>query len=87
MIMAKKNNKKAKETIFTSLITIVGVFVMMLKTNWFLTLIIVAIVPPAAAIALSIMKISKRQEEEPIKKWDYLVLVCNSLWTFYILLR
>ena len=47
-------------SILTSIITIVGVFVMMLKTNWFLTLVIVAIVPPAAAIALSIMKVSKK---------------------------
>ncbi len=47
-------------SVLTSIITIVGVFVMMLVTNWFLTLIIVLIVPPAAAIALSIMKVSKK---------------------------
>jgi len=33
---------------------------MMLITNWFLTLVIVVIVPPAAIIALSIMKVSKK---------------------------
>ncbi len=47
-------------SVVTSIITIVGVFVMMLITNWFLTLVIVIIVPPAAAIALSIMKVSKK---------------------------
>lgn len=47
-------------SVVTSIITLVGVFVMMLVTNWFLTLIIVIIVPPAAAIALSIMKVSKK---------------------------
>lgn len=47
-------------SVVTSIITLVGVFVMMLITNWFLTLIIVLIVPPAAAIALSIMKVSKK---------------------------
>lgn len=54
-------------SIITSIITIVGVFVMMLSTNWFLTLVIVAIVPPAAAIALSIMKVSKKLFR---KQWD-----------------
>lgn len=47
-------------SVITSIITIVGVFTMMVITNWFLTLIIVLIVPPAAAIALSIMKVSKK---------------------------
>ncbi len=47
-------------SVVTSIITIVGVFVMMVVTNWFLTLVIVLIVPPAAAIALSIMKVSKK---------------------------
>lgn len=47
-------------SVITSIITIVGVFIMMVVTNWFLTLIIVLIVPPAAAIALSIMKVSKK---------------------------
>lgn len=47
-------------SVVTSIITLVGVFVMMLITNWFLTLVIVIIVPPAAAIALSIMKVSKK---------------------------
>lgn len=46
--------------VIQSVITIVGVFVMMIVTNWFLTLIIVIIVPIAAAIALKIMKVSKR---------------------------
>ena len=54
-------------SVVTSVITIAGVFVMMLVTNWFLTLIIVAIVPPAAAIALSIMKVSKKLFK---KQWD-----------------
>ena len=47
-------------SVVTSIITIIGVFAMMLITNWFLTLVIVVIVPPAAAIALSIMKVSKK---------------------------
>ena len=47
-------------SVVSSIITLVGVFVMMLITNWFLTLVIVIIVPPAAAIALSIMKVSKK---------------------------
>ncbi len=47
-------------SVVTSIITLVGVFVMMVITNWFLTLVIVFIVPPAAAIALSIMKVSKK---------------------------
>ena len=47
-------------SVITSVITIVGVFVMMLITNWLLTIIILLIVPPAAAIALSIMKVSKK---------------------------
>ena len=47
-------------SVVTSIITLIGVFVMMLVTNWFLTLVIVLIVPPAAAIALSIMKVSKK---------------------------
>ncbi len=47
-------------SVVTALITIVGVFVMMVVTNWFLTLVIVLIVPLAAAIALRIMKISKK---------------------------
>ena len=47
-------------SVVTSVITIIGVFVMMLATNWLLTVIILVIVPPAAAIALSIMKVSKK---------------------------
>ncbi len=54
-------------SVVTSVITIVGVFAMMLITNWFLTIVIVAIVPPAAAIALSIMKVSKKLFK---KQWD-----------------
>lgn len=54
-------------SVITSIITIVGVFAMMLSTNWFLTLVIVVIVPPAAAIALSIMKVSKKLFK---KQWD-----------------
>ena len=47
-------------SILTSVITIVGVFVMMVVTNWFLTAVILIIVPVAAAIALRIMKVSKK---------------------------
>lgn len=47
-------------SVITSLITIVGVFVMMLVTNWFLTVVIVLIVPIAVIVALSIMKVSKK---------------------------
>ncbi|MBE6796078.1 MAG: ABC transporter ATP-binding protein [Ruminococcaceae bacterium] len=54
-------------SIITSIVTIVGVFGMMLATNWFLTLAVVAVVPPAAAIALSIMRVSKKLFK---KQWD-----------------
>jgi len=54
-------------SVVTSIITIIGVFTMMVVTNWFLTLIIVLIVPPAAAIALSIMKVSKKLFK---RQWD-----------------
>ena len=54
-------------SVITSIITIIGVFCMMLVTNKFLTLVIVAIVPPAAAIALSIMKVSKKLFKQ---QWD-----------------
>ena len=54
-------------SIITSIVTIVGVFGMMLVTNWFLTLAVVAVVPPAAAIALSIMRVSKKLFK---KQWD-----------------
>lgn len=54
-------------SVVTSIITIVGVFTMMIVTNWFLTLVIVLIVPPAAAIALSIMKVSKKLFK---RQWD-----------------
>lgn len=54
-------------SVITSIITIVGVFCMMFVTNKFLTLVIVAIVPPAAAIALSIMKVSKKLFKQ---QWD-----------------
>ncbi|MGN1316819.1 MAG: ABC transporter ATP-binding protein [Acutalibacteraceae bacterium] len=54
-------------SVITSIITIIGVFCMMLMTNRFLTLVIVAIVPPAAAIALSIMKVSKKLFKQ---QWD-----------------
>lgn len=54
-------------SVITSIITIIGVFCMMLMTNKFLTLVIVAIVPPAAAIALSIMKVSKKLFKQ---QWD-----------------
>lgn len=54
-------------SVITSIITIIGVFCMMLVTNKFLTIVIVAIVPPAAAIALSIMKVSKKLFKQ---QWD-----------------
>ncbi len=47
-------------SVITSVVTLVGVFFMMLTTNAFLTFIVVAIVPLAAIIALRIMKVSKR---------------------------
>lgn len=47
-------------SVLTSLITIVGVFVMMLVTNAFLTFVVVAIVPVAVFIALKIMKVSEK---------------------------
>jgi ATP-binding cassette subfamily B protein len=43
-------------SIVSSLITIIGVFVMMVITNWFLTLFIVVLVPFTAAIALKILE-------------------------------
>lgn len=54
-------------SVVTSLITIVGVFVMMLVTNWFLTIIVVLIVPIAAAVALPIMRVSKKLFKS---QWD-----------------
>lgn len=54
-------------SIITSIVTIVGVFGMMLATNWFLTIAVIAVVPPAAAIALSIMRVSKKLFK---KQWD-----------------
>lgn len=54
-------------SVITSIITILGVFCMMLVTNRFMTLIVIAIVPPAAAIAFCIMKASKRLFKQ---QWD-----------------
>lgn len=50
-----------------SVLMIGGVFVMMWVTNWFLTLVIVLIVPLAAVIALNIMKVSRKLFK---KQWD-----------------
>ena len=45
-------------SIVSSVITIIGVFVMMVITNWFLTLFIVVLVPFTAIIALKILSVS-----------------------------
>ena len=47
-------------SIVSSVITIVGVFVMMVITNWFLTLFIVVLVPFTAFIALKVLSISRK---------------------------
>ncbi len=47
-------------SIVSSVITIIGVFVMMLITNWFLTLVIVLLVPITATIALKILSVSRK---------------------------
>jgi ATP-binding cassette subfamily B protein len=54
-------------SIVSSLITIIGVFVMMVITNWFLTLFIVVLVPFTAAIALKILSVSRKLFK---KQWD-----------------
>ncbi len=47
-------------SIVSSVITIIGVFVMMVITNWFLTLFIVFLVPFTAFIALKILSVSRK---------------------------
>ena len=47
-------------SIVSSVITIVGVFIMMVITNWFLTLFIVVLVPFTAFIALKILSVSRK---------------------------
>ncbi len=54
-------------SIVSSLITIIGVFVMMVITNWFLTLFIVVLVPFTAAIALKILSVSRKLFKQ---QWD-----------------
>ncbi|MBR6551960.1 MAG: ABC transporter ATP-binding protein, partial [Clostridia bacterium] len=47
-------------SIVSSVITIIGVFVMMVITNWFLTLFIVLLVPFTATIALKVLSVSRK---------------------------
>ncbi len=54
-------------SIVSSVITIVGVFVMMVITNWFLTLFIVLLVPFTAIIALKVLSVSRKLFK---KQWD-----------------
>ena len=54
-------------SIVSSVITIVGVFVMMLITNWFLTLFIVVLVPFTATIALKVLSVSRKLFKQ---QWD-----------------
>lgn len=54
-------------SVVSAVITIVGVFVMMLITNWFLTCCIVLIVPFTAFVALKILSVSRKLFK---KQWD-----------------
>ena len=54
-------------SVVSSVITIVGVFIMMVITNWFLTLFIVLLVPFTATIALKVLSISRKLFK---KQWD-----------------
>ena len=54
-------------SIVSSVIMIIGVFVMMLITNWFLTLFIVVLVPFTAVVALRILSVSRKLFK---KQWD-----------------
>ncbi len=54
-------------SIVSSVITIVGVFVMMLITNWFLTLFVVILVPFTAFIALKVLSVSRQLFKQ---QWD-----------------
>lgn len=54
-------------SIVSSVITIVGVFIMMVITNWFLTLFIVLLVPFTAVIALKVLSVSRKLFK---KQWD-----------------
>ncbi|MBO5857500.1 MAG: ABC transporter ATP-binding protein, partial [Clostridia bacterium] len=54
-------------SIVSSVITIVGVFIMMVITNWFLTLFIVLLVPFTATIALKVLSVSRKLFK---KQWD-----------------
>ncbi len=54
-------------SIVSSVITIVGVFIMMVITNWFLTLFIVLLVPFTAVIALKILSVSRKLFKS---QWD-----------------
>ncbi|MBR2876259.1 MAG: ABC transporter ATP-binding protein [Clostridia bacterium] len=54
-------------SIVSSVITIVGVFIMMVITNWFLTAFIVVLVPFTAFIALKILSVSRKLFKQ---QWD-----------------
>ena len=54
-------------SIVSSVITIVGVFIMMIVTNWFLTLFVVVLVPFTASVALKVLSISRKLFK---KQWD-----------------
>lgn len=54
-------------SIVSSIITIIGVFIMMVITNWFLTLFIVVLVPFTAAIALKVLSVSRKLFKQ---QWD-----------------
>lgn len=54
-------------SIVSSVITIVGVFIMMIVTNWFLTLFVVVLVPFTASVALKVLSISRKLFKQ---QWD-----------------
>ena len=54
-------------SVFSSVITIVGIFFMMLFKSWFLTVIIVALVPIMVFVSLKILKVSRRLFKQ---QWD-----------------
>ena len=54
-------------SVISSIVTIVGIFFMMLYKNWFLTVIIVLIVPISLFVALKILRISRKLFKQ---QWD-----------------
>ena len=54
-------------SVFSSVITIIGIFFMMLFKSWFLTVIIVALVPIMVFVSLRILKVSRRLFKQ---QWD-----------------